>query len=245
MSDVLNRALNGLKRDCIKVTPAKPGFTEKQAAMVRFAGSAYAESGEKTPACSSCGEPLSFVFQFRASYDAALKPSGDLLTVFYCFRCMPIGRHEEEKGQWFIKSYTSPDVSKFVPGVGINKDLTPCVCDLQKVSVLPDYETIEEKFPEVAALCEEIDPEDSLSAYEEAGLGIGCEMEPFTSLGGYPIWIQGEGSQMCPVCKKDVEFVAQIDSEAGIELMWGDAGCLYIFQCPVHKNEFTIEMQCF
>jgi len=27
--------------------------------------------------------------------------------------------------------------------------------------------------------------------------------------------------------------------------MWGDAGCLYIFRCPEHKDGFAIEMQCF
>ena len=41
-------------------------------------------------------------------------------------------------------------------------------------------------------LCEEIDSEDPMSAYEDAGNEIGCIMEPSTTIGGYPIWIQGE-----------------------------------------------------
>lgn len=245
MSVELKKALNGLKKECIRVTPEKPGFTDAQAIAVRLGGSAYAEAGDKAPICSGCGKPLSFIFQFRAAYDEKLKPSGPLLTVFYCFNCTPIGRPDEEKGQWLVKSHPAPDVAKFVAGIGVNKELVPCTCDLRKVSVLPDYETIEEKFPKIAALCEQIDPEDPVSAYEEIGLETGCEMEPFTSIGGYPIWIQGEGSQVCPVCKKAVELVAQIDSESGVNLMWGDAGCLYIFRCPEHKDAFAMEMQCF
>ena len=244
MSEKLKRALNGLKRDCFRVTPEKPGFAAQQAADVRFAGPAYAEAGDQAPICSGCGQPLSFVFQFRADQPGK-KAQGQLLCVFYCFRCMPIGRPDEELGQWLVKTYDQPAVEKFVDGTGVDKKLKACSCSLAKVSNLPDYESLENHFPEVAALCEEEDSEDPISAYEEAGLEIGCEMEPFTSIGGYPIWIQGEGEQVCPQCKKAAEFVAQVDSESGAGLMWGDAGCLYIFRCAEHKDAFAIEMQCF
>jgi hypothetical protein len=244
MSEKLKRALNALKRQCFRVIPDKPGFNEKLATEVRFAGPSYAEAGEKAPVCDGCGKPLSFIFQFRPGPDEK-KSTGPLHCVFYCFNCMPIGRPEEEKGQWLVRVYDTPTLEKFAGGTGVNKKLTPCSCSLTKVANLPDYETLENHYPEVAALCEEIDGEDPISAYEEAGVEIGCEMEPFTSIGGYPIWIQGEGTQVCPVCGKDAEFVAQIDSESGAGLMWGDAGCLYIFCCPDHKDGFAIEMQCF
>ncbi len=243
MTEKLKRALNGLKRECFRVSPDKPGFNAKLAAEVRFAGPSYAEAGEKAPICTGCGKPLSFVFQFRPMADK--KNAGLLHCVFYCFNCMPIGRPEEEKGQWLIKTYNAPTVEKFVDGIGVCKKLTPCSCSLEKVANLPDYESLENHFPEVAALCEEIDADDPVSVYEEAGQEIGCEMEPFTSIGGYPIWIQGEGSQVCPVCGKPAELVAQIDSESGAGLMWGDAGCLYVFRCPEHAEGFAIEMQCF
>jgi len=33
-----------------------------------------------------------------------------------------------------------------------------------------------------------------------------------TKLGGKPIWIQGDETPRCPYCKKQMPFVAQIDS---------------------------------
>ncbi len=245
MSEKLQNALKKLKKECVKVVPTKPGFANNMADEIRFAGPSYAEAGDKKPVCPDCGNELSFVFQFRTDFDAKLNPKGSLHSFLYCFKCMPIGRPKEETGQWQLRTWQQPSVEKFVPGSGIDKQLLPCSCELSKVWALPDFETIENEYPEIAALCEEVDPEDSMSAFEEAGLEIGCEMEPFTSIGGYPKWIQGEASQICPVCSKGMEFVCQIDSEAAVELMWGDAGCLYIFQCAQHKNEFAMEMQCF
>ncbi len=244
MSDKLKRALSALKRECLRVSPDKPGFNAKLAIDTRFGGPAYAEAGEKAPICPGCNKPLSFVFQFCPPQPGK-KAAGPLHCVFYCFNCMPIGRPAEEKGQWLVKTWETPAAEKFVDGIGIDKKFKPCSCSLAKVANLPDYESLEANYPEVAALCEEIDGEDPVSIYEEIGQEIGCEMEPFTSIGGYPIWIQGEGTQVCPVCGKPGEFVAQIDSESGAGLMWGDAGCLYIFRCPEHKDGFAIEMQCF
>lgn len=245
MSEKLQNALKKLKKECIKVMPVKPGFAHEMADEIRFAGPSYAEASDKKPICPDCGNELSFVFQFRTDFDEKLNPKGILHSFLYCFKCMPIGRPKEETGQWQLRCYKTPAVEKFVTGTGIDKDFIPCSCDLSRVWALPDYETIENGYEEIAELCSEIDAEDPLSVYEEAGLAINCEMEPFTSIGGYPKWIQGEASQVCPICHKNMEFICQIDSEAGVELMWGDAGCLYIFQCGQHKDEYAMEMQCF
>lgn len=244
--DRLKQALNKIKKECIRVVPSKNGFDKSQACDTRFGGSAYAEKGDKAPVCECCGKPLTFIFQYRDKYDKDLNPSGDLHSVYYCFDCVPIGRVEEEKGQWAVVTHKNPEVAKFVEQKeNISSVLAPTSCELSKVYVLPDYETIENNNSEIAEICEEIDPEDPMSAYEDAGNEIGCHMEPSTTLGGYPIWIQGEGTQVCPNCKGEVELAVQIDSEEAVNLMFGDAGCLYVFRCPEHKNEFAIEMQCF
>lgn len=240
----LKAALTALKRECIRVMPCNPGFTPEQAADIRFCGPSYAEKGDKNLVCPQCKKPLSFVFQFREKYDKKFQPSGSLFSFFYCFDCIPIGRPSEELDQWQIVEHTNPDPSKFVPGYGVNTKLDPCSCELSKIFVLPDYETIESNYPEVAVLCEKIDANEPISAYEDFGVEIGCTMEPCTTLGGYPIWIQGEGGQVCPEAGCEPEFIAQIDSEGMADLMWGDAGCLYIFRCKEHK-QFAIEMQCF
>ncbi len=244
--DRLKKALNKIKKECIRVMPSSAGFETSQAIDTRFGGSAYAEKGEKAPICEHCGKPLTFIFQYRGKYDKDLKPSGDLYSVYYCFDCVPIGRAEEEKGQWAIVTHKNPDVSKFVEQKeNISSIFTPTSCSLSRVFVLPDYETIENNYSEIAELCEEIDSDDPMSAYEDAGNSIGCQMEPSTTLGGYPIWIQGESEHTCPECEGKVELAVQIDSEEAVNLMFGDAGCLYVFKCPKHKNGFAIEMQCF
>ncbi len=244
--DKLKKALNKLKKECIRVMPTNAGFDKSQAIDTRFGGSAYSEKGDKVPVCEGCGKPLTFIFQYRDKYDKDLNPSGDLHSVYYCFDCTPIGRPEEEKGQWAVISHKNPDVSKFVEQKeNISTILNPTSCSLSRVFVLPDYETVENNYSEIAELCEEIDPEDPMSAYEEAGNAVGCLMEPSTTIGGYPIWIQGEGSQVCPNCKGEVKLAVQIDSEEAANLMFGDAGCLYVFKCPKHKDGYVVEMQCF
>ena len=244
--DKLKKALNSIKKECIRVMPTETGFDNSQAIETRFAGSAYAEKDDKAPICKSCGKPLTFIFQYREKYDKNLKPSGDLYSVYYCFDCTPIGRADEEEGQWTVVTHKKPDVSKFVEQKeNVSSILKPTACSLSRVFIVPDYETVENNYPEIAELCEEIDSEDPMSAYEDAGNEVGCMMEPSTTIGGYPIWIQGEGNQVCPECKGEVELSVQIDSEEAVELMFGDAGCLYVFKCPKHKNGFAMEMQCF
>ena len=244
--DRLKKALNCLKKECIRVMPSKSGFDKSQAIETRFGGSAYAEHGDKAPVCKGCGKPLTFIFQYRDSYNKELKPSGSLHSVYYCFDCTPIGRPEEEEGQWAVVTHEEPEVSKFVEQKeNVSRKFKPTACELSKVYILPDYETIENNFPEIAELCEAIDCEDPMSAYEDAGNEAGVLMEPSTTIGGYPVWIQGESSQLCPKCGGDVELAVQIDSEDAVNLMFGDAGCLYVFKCPKHKDEYTMEMQCF
>ena len=244
--DRLKKYLKGLKKECIRVMPSKSGFEASQAIDTRFGGSAYAEKGDKAPLCECCKKPLTFIFQYREKYDKDLNPSGALKSVYYCFDCIPIGRAEEEKGQWAVITHKNPEVSKFVEQKdNISTKLNPTSCSLSRIFVLPDYETVENYYPEIAGLCEEIDSEDPMSAYEDAGNEIGCQMEPSTTIGGYPIWIQGESTHVCPECNEEAELAVQIDSEEAVNLMFGDAGCLYIFKCPKHDEGFSLSMQCF
>ncbi len=242
--DKLKSALEALKRECVKVVPCSQGFSPEHAADIRFGGSAYAEKDEEKHICPNCGKLLTFVFQYREKYDKSFRPSGSLYSVYYCFDCMPIGRPSEEQGQWAVIEHKNADASKFVAGYGDNGTIKPCDCELQRVNILPDYETLEEKYPDVASMCEELDEEDPMAAYEDVANELGLVTQPGTVLGGYPIWLQGEGSQICPVDKGEMEFCAQIDSEEMANLMFGDAGCLYVFRCKEH-NKFEIEMQCF
>jgi hypothetical protein len=245
MSEALKDALKKIRKECLRVIPEKPGFAKLMATEIRFAGPAYAEEDDLSPICPACGEKLSFVFQFYPQADKKALSAAPLLVFYYCFKCTPIGREDEPPGMWLLKAYHAAEADKFADGVGLDKEFIPFSCRTEKVYVLPDYETIEEKFPHIAEMCEAIDAEDPVSVYEDSGLEAGCEMEPFTSIGGYPIWIQGESGRNCPICKKQMDFIGQIDSQQEVQLMWGDAGCVYLFQCHEHHDQFGMEMQCF
>jgi uncharacterized protein YwqG len=242
----LKAELKKLRKKCVKVTPHKSGFLPEEAVDTRFGGPPYAEKQEAPPACSQCKKYLTFVFQFREKYHADLSSTGSLYTVHYCFNCMPIGQSaEEEAGQWRVTEFKEPSLERFVLNEPAESGLVPCSCQLAHGHSLPDYETIETNYEAIAQMCEENEDDDDPSdCYEDACGAIGCPVQPSTCLGGFPVWIQGEGSQECREPHCELEFLAQIDSETMPKLMWGDAGSLYVFRCKEH-GEFFIEMQCF
>lgn len=233
--------LTPLKKECFKIMAHPEPFSPDQCIDTRFGGIPYQESGCLSPVCSGCSAPLSFIFQFHDTPD---KSESELLQFFYCFNCSPWGGKQEE-GQWLVRSYEQPVRDKFVAPAADENELLPCKTEIQPVSMLPDFETLEEMGHEVVKLCEKVDKDDPWDVYEETCLALGCTIEPFSSVGGYPIWIQGPSRKNCPDCKKEMEFIAQIDSVAEAQLMWGDAGCVYLFRCHQHRQKFAFEMQCF
>ncbi len=241
MLEKLKNSLQPLIKNCYRITAQRMNFLPELADTSRFGGPAYSEEGSLNPVCSTCKEPLSFVFQYRAD---PVANKGELIQFFYCFACSPWGGKKEE-GQWLMRSFVSADKNKFCPGAGECGDLQPCICKISKVKMLPDFETLEEMGHESVKICDKIDKDDPWDVYEETCLAMGCEIEPFSSIGGYPIWIQGHSEKICPECKKPMEFIAQIDSEAEAGIMWGDAGCVYLFRCPQHPRCTAMEMQCF
>jgi uncharacterized protein YwqG len=241
MLEKLKNSLQPLLKNCYRITAKKMEFVADLAESTRFGGPAYAEEVTQTPVCATCNNPLSFIFQFKEN---PLTNQGELLQFFYCFECSPWGG-KNETGQWLIRSFPSPEKDKFHPGASEISELQPCICKITEVKMLPDFETLEEKGHEAIRICEQIDKNDPWDVYEETCVAMGCETEPFSSVGGYQIWIQGHTEKLCPECKKTMEFIAQIDSEAEADVMWGDAGCVYLFRCKEHPQQFAMEMQCF
>lgn len=243
MLEKIEALLKPLIKKCYRIGAAQQEFSKEVADQTRFGGLPYAENGSKTPVCETCSQPLSFVFQYRQDPKENV---GELSQFFYCFPCTPCGIGDE-KGQWKIRNFSTPSREKFDQNAAGEPDtaIKPCITVIDEVNMLPDYETLEDSEHQVIGLCEEVDPDDPWDVYEEACTVMGCETEPFSSIGGYPIWIQGVTSKKCPVCDEEMEFVAQIDSVPEAELMWGDAGCVYLFRCKKHPEKISMEMQCF
>ncbi len=243
MKEKLLDLLRPLIKDSFKLSPVQGGFDKDYVAATRFSGPIFSlpDQIESEPKCLECKEPLTFVMQFRQN---PANNSGELFQIFYCFQCVPLGL-ENDAGQWIIRNYNEEEATLLVEASPGSQKLKFCRVQAEKIMMLPDFESLEEDEPEIIEACEEIDPDDPWEVYEEACTVLGCETEPLSSVGGFPVWIQGEAQKICPQCKNEMDFFAQIDSTAEADLMWGDGGCLYVFRCPDHKNEFSVEMQCF
>lgn len=241
MLDKIAALLKPLTKKCFRINAVPAPFSADQALNTRFGGVPYQESDDSKPTCSGCSAPLSFVFQFHENPN---QNDSELLQFFYCFSCSPWGGKKED-GQWLIRTYGQPVSNEFVSSTLSEDDLLPCKTEINQVTMLPDFETLEEMGHEVVKLCEKVDKDDPWDVYEETCIALGCTNEPFSSVGGYPIWIQGHSRKNCPDCQQEMEFIAQIDSVAEAQLMWGDAGCVYLFRCPRHRENFAFEMQCF
>jgi uncharacterized protein YwqG len=242
MKEKLLELLRPLVIDCFKLSPVPGEFNEAYNVGTRFSGPVFSLPGEteSLPVCVECGESQTFVVQFCQN---PFNDTGELFQVFYCFKCVPIGL-EKDIGQWLIRNYKKEEVTQLVETVSGSLDLEFCAIQATKIKMLPDFESLENK-PDIIEACEAIDPDDPWEVYEEANMALGCETEPLSSVGGFPVWIQGETQKICPQCKNEMKFFAQIDSTAEADLMWGDGGCLYLFRCQNHQKEFAIEMQCF
>ena len=234
----------------------------------KFGGLPYAEKEEVWACCPSCDKELIFIAQLYHPQQQALA------CFFYCFHCFPWGLGNEETGQWLVRYYSTPEMTKYVAPKRIqsqspkNEDssklpsalktllehlpslkrkiplVIPCLCETQQIKSLPDWDDLEGLSPKLVQLYEELNKDDPWETYYEIGTKVGHLDDYGTLIGGYPCWVQGSISPKCKQCSEDMEFFAQIDSESAADLMWGDAGLVYLFQCPQHRTEFTLELQC-
>jgi hypothetical protein len=207
----------------------------------KFGGLPYAEAGEQWPACATCHKELTFVAQVEAPAE------NTLYTFFYCFDCYPWGLSREEAGQWKLTSYAGASMEKYAAISPVRQDegfLTPCRVDISQVKVLPDWEGLDRAIPAAQQYCRPVADDEPWGAFEDAVALLGCLDDYATLLGGYPRHVQGEMQPHCAGCNREMRFLFQIDSEDEANLMWGDVGLVYLFQCPEHPDQFHLELQC-
>lgn len=207
----------------------------------KFGGAPYAEAGDEWPTCSGCDNDLVFVAQIRDDL------SNVLVVFFYCFDCFPWGLSDEERGQWVVRRYESPDVDRAAnlePRNEMALAVRPCTVTKHVVRALPDWESLESHSADASQLCSELNAESPWETYNSAVARNECLTDFATVLGGYPRWVQGQATAVCPECNEHMHFIVQIDSEDGAELMWGDVGLVYLFQCRAHPEIFHLELQC-
>lgn len=247
MDEAVTSLLRPLAKVATKLTLRKAMEGEMIPLMgSHIGGRPYAEIGERWPSCPVCKTDLTFICQIDMAYGFHEKSEGiDLFTFFYCWECSPWGLNDEIEGTWVVRTYSDPKDIFAKPIRPSGPEPYPpdvCVMVSEKVNSFPDFDEIDSRFKKAAASFSDIDDPD---AYEAAVKSLGGETEFCTLVGGYAHWIQGEQTPVCDYCRSRMNLLAQIDSEAEADLMWGDSGCLYLFYCINHPRETKLNLQCF
>jgi uncharacterized protein YwqG len=237
----------------IKTTPSEG--MEQVTTKSKFGGQPYDE-GEAWPTCTHCDEPLTFVFQFNTE---GLRPLKNLETTclyvfFFCNTdsCCCAGRGtNEDDGTWILRKYASPSIEK------ARKVVSPAPPDDDEyaVRIVPcAIEAIYEKtFPYASKLDSgskaiiefmtgktEDDEEFELMVEEIATNLFSCGLENTGGKGylGLPYFFNPLEIPVCSKCNNAMELLFQLGSDESSGFEYGDCGCVYLFFCPKHQDEF-------
>ncbi|MEX2218677.1 MAG: DUF1963 domain-containing protein [Phycisphaerales bacterium] len=214
-----------------------------------FGGPPYAERGDAWPVCGGCGAGLTFVFQWNAG-ELPHAPRPGLYVFYYCFNCNSWGDESDRgKSLWLLRRYAAPSAERSVhldDRSPQDNRCTPCAVRIEPALSLPDWQGIDEIEPELTDAAVALNSDNPWEVYDEVAKAIlGSEPTLRTQVGGYPLWVQGEGTPDCRRCERRMRLLAQIDSEDEASIMWGDCGCVYLFGCEEHTEEFRLELQCY
>jgi uncharacterized protein YwqG len=223
------------------VLEVRTASSDLPAVSSKFGGIPYHEAGEAWPECPTCERPLSFVCQLDLR--TTNYPERNLMpffTFFYCWTCSPWGFRTEANGEWVVRRYTDPRESKAVtiPPPRVVWQASPCSVSFTERLSLPDWEGISRWSQEASDLSCQVNSEARWQAYQEAVERTVGDQELASCVGGYPRWIQGEDTP------DGANFLAQIDSESGAGIMWGDVGCVYLFRSTAPESQVSLVLQC-
>lgn len=238
-----------LVRPCSILEAKKAPELDSPAVASYLGGHPYAEAGEDWPSCPTCRQELSFIGQVRIADTLCTPPGGaQLFTFYYCWTCSPWEPEAEAPGQWLVRFYSDPRSDRLVRIERRRTDkkaTTPCTVSFKAAKSLPDWDGIDTYCPQAAKLSHEANDDEPWAAYESLKEKLTGGEGGTGTVGGYPDWIQGNDTPVCPRCMKGMELLAQIGSDDEAGLMWGDAGDVYLFLCREHPAETRLVMQCF
>jgi uncharacterized protein YwqG len=241
--DDLERLVTPLVRKAAKIEVLKPATPPEGTQMEsHFGGRPYFEIGEEWPK-SKNGKYLDFVFQIFNNGENNIPINIKLIQFFYDWEDFPWDSGDDG---WLVKIYETLNKERLLK---IEKPFESetvikyCEVSFKSVKSLPDWEGIEifsDKASKLSCVLNEDEPWGSYQKVVECLIG---EQDFQSQIGGYPHWVQGEGT---PKNKKGepMKLLLQIDSEENAGLMWGDTGLIYIFYDETSKK-IEFELQCF
>lgn len=243
----LEAAIKKLLKDSTVLEAKKPTDTaEGTQGKSQFGGMPYFEKGEKWPQ-SKKGKNLEFVFQVFNDAGVVL-PKNIKLVQFFCdYDAMA---WQIDKDDWLLKVYETLDTDN---ALVLQKPdecnhFKYCEIELKQAKLLPDWYDLEESYPEIAALSDAMARNENRKvtdrvyewdAYDEIKAKLTSREGYGSHLGGYPSWIQENENPQ----NKDCRFLFQIGSEDKADIVWGDAGDIYVFYDPITK-EAELVFQC-
>ena len=216
-----------------------------------FRGQPYFEKGEKWPSFKE-EDQFDFIFQIYNTENINLPENIKLLQFYYDYENSPISYPAYTKDNirigyihgngWLVKIYETLDTAN---SIIIEKPEWCCedlYCEIEykPIKSLPDdYYSYSKESSEktVEMLCEKLDGESkkkNFDSYKFIAEKLNCEQDFCSQLGGYPQWLQGDGTPK----DKDFQLLFQIDSEDEAGLMWVDCGLIYVFYNPKTKETY-------
>jgi len=208
-----------------------------------FGGNPYMEEGEELPTYPDGGS-IEFMFQVFNDGNNNLPENIKLLQLF-CDISNWSGNNTDEVVK--IKTYEKLDLKKAATKARPEEHEMAVHCEIsfKPIKSLPNFDEIEELYPEIYIIAKQIDNENPWDAYNTAAEQLtGREGESFghtSHIGGYPEWIQGyDGIGVA----KGNEFILQLGSEQNAQIDWGDAGVVHIFYNSKDKK-FEFNMECY
>lgn len=199
-----------------------------------FGGTPYITDKEQIHSCPNCGDVMDFIFQFVVpEKQSSLKV---LYSFYFCFECS----NREKKNAFAMNVYRNPTEAN-----QIETDYCSSIPYHEVVLApaydLPDWEFLEDVFPEVHEKIKIAYGESALDEY------IAIEQQTkhfFSSTGfkfkGYPEMVFPDEVPLCPYTGKPMEVFIQMDCVPKLGMNWvGHDSYLLIFKSP-DFDEFRI-----
>lgn len=200
----------------------------------QLAGAPWLPPGTEHPTCACCGQPLALFVQLRT--DPIRRafpglPAGHLVQLFYCVDSA--GPCEVNAETW--EPFNASTLGRLVPitaggGAGI--------------AVLPGQAIVGWEPAHELPRSDELPIELMLSMEDAQWVALNQHCRDGDKLGGWPAWVQGPELPNCRKCGSPMRFLFQVDSDCGVDHMFGDVGTAHLSYCEEHPEELGFGWAC-
>lgn len=257
MLDALTPWIERHRRKAWRPVLGSAGEIDRPRSLSQFGGAPALRHGESVPACGSCGRPLDLLVQLDGRETPADSPwSGPIaLQLFYCLACddwQPFSKSHK------VRAMASQELLAPVPGSpaalpqravvrweAVRDSPHPEEQDALGLHLDYDFKagSVTVRCPDLKLVLPGVD----LGAADADGNELAeaiSKAVPGDKLGGWPAWVQGVEYPSCPRCAAKMRYVIQIDSNGGVDHMFGDAGRGHVSQCPTHADVLAFTWAC-